>query len=271
MQVDVITMPTTTVTATDLDIRNLVAATDSVSIHGDVGIINQLDLANTKWGINEWNATVGGFTLKNPIIVTDPAQADQYGTPNSSIGTIGSYAVNVNLSTNAIFYKNSNNNWVRVCDTEWQNSWATVTGTNTLTSTTAFPAGASVTINGTLVNFNTARSLNGIVSAINAANITGILAANVNNQLTFYVDSTATNGTIVLVESDSVNTPLAIAGVTPGTYYAPQIAFASYVDVPSCLSSDAAPAPTGSVYIKTSTQGNGLSLSVKKYNANSRD
>lgn len=38
---------TITVDATNLDIRDIVAATDSVSIHGDVGILDQLDLTNS--------------------------------------------------------------------------------------------------------------------------------------------------------------------------------------------------------------------------------
>lgn len=36
-----------TVTAMNLDIRDLVAASDSVSVHGDVGILSQLDLTNS--------------------------------------------------------------------------------------------------------------------------------------------------------------------------------------------------------------------------------
>jgi hypothetical protein len=47
VQVDVLTMPTVTVTASNLDIRDLVAASDSVSVHGDVGILNQFDLINS--------------------------------------------------------------------------------------------------------------------------------------------------------------------------------------------------------------------------------
>jgi hypothetical protein len=38
---------TVTVTATNLDVRDLVAATDAVTVHGDVGVVDQLDLANT--------------------------------------------------------------------------------------------------------------------------------------------------------------------------------------------------------------------------------
>jgi hypothetical protein len=62
MQVDVLTMPTVTiqdgggsitvdgsvtVSATNLDVRDLTAASDSVAVHGDVGIIDQLDLTNS--------------------------------------------------------------------------------------------------------------------------------------------------------------------------------------------------------------------------------
>jgi len=47
VQVDVLTMPTTTVTATNLDIRDIDAATDDITVYGDVGILDQLDLTNS--------------------------------------------------------------------------------------------------------------------------------------------------------------------------------------------------------------------------------
>jgi filamentous hemagglutinin len=47
MQVDVLTMPTTTVQATNLDIRDLSSASDTVTVHGDVGVVDQLDLTNS--------------------------------------------------------------------------------------------------------------------------------------------------------------------------------------------------------------------------------
>lgn len=46
-QVDVLTMPTVTVTATNLDIRDLSSVSDSVSVHGDVGILDQFDLTSS--------------------------------------------------------------------------------------------------------------------------------------------------------------------------------------------------------------------------------
>lgn len=47
IQVDVLTMPTTTVQATNLDIRDLSSASDTITVHGDVGVIDQLDLTNS--------------------------------------------------------------------------------------------------------------------------------------------------------------------------------------------------------------------------------
>ena len=47
LQVDVLTMPTTTVQATNLDIRDIDAASDDITIHGDVGIVDQLDLSSS--------------------------------------------------------------------------------------------------------------------------------------------------------------------------------------------------------------------------------
>lgn len=47
LQVDVLSMPTTTVQATDLDIRDMDAASDDITIHGDVGVVDQFDLSNS--------------------------------------------------------------------------------------------------------------------------------------------------------------------------------------------------------------------------------
>lgn len=47
VQVDVLTMPTTTVQATNLDIRDLSSASDTVTVHGDVGVLDQFDLTSS--------------------------------------------------------------------------------------------------------------------------------------------------------------------------------------------------------------------------------
>ena len=89
-----------------------------------------LDLANTTWGINEWDATAGTFTLQTPTVITDTADLTS-GVPLASIGKVGSYAVTVASSDNGLFYKNSTNAWVQVGSTDWENSYSTVVGTTT--------------------------------------------------------------------------------------------------------------------------------------------
>jgi hypothetical protein len=89
-----------------------------------------MDLTESVWGIDEWDAINSEFTLKTPILVTSTANqtlsAGIY-VPNASIGQIGSYAVSFGTGSNAIlFYKNRNNTWVRIGTSAWKNSWATI-------------------------------------------------------------------------------------------------------------------------------------------------
>jgi len=226
-----------------------------------------LDLSATTWGINEWSATTETFTRKTPIVITD-ADDTVSGTPKSSIGTIGSYAAVVSSSDNGIFYKNIENTWVQVGSTDWQNSWATVTGS---TTSPTFTANSTMTVNGETVSLTTATTASAVAGKINDAAITGVTADGSTGKLVFYVDSTATSdgatvdGKLILVEG--TNSPLAAAGITAGTFYSPQVSHATYVGIPNWRATDTAPAPSGSVYIKTSVQGNGMSLAVKKYNS----
>ena len=71
----------------DIDLNQLKSTTvrpDSPPANGTYW----LDLSNSTWGINEWNATTGTFTTKTPIIITDASQTTAT-VPNTSIGTIG--------------------------------------------------------------------------------------------------------------------------------------------------------------------------------------
>ena len=77
-----------------------------------------LDLTETVWGIDEWDAINSEFNLKTPILVTSTADQTLSGgiyVPDSDIGQIGSYAVSFGTGSNAIlFYKNRSNivqNW----------------------------------------------------------------------------------------------------------------------------------------------------------------
>jgi hypothetical protein len=244
-----------------------------------------LDLANSTFGINEWDATTGIFTLKTPLLLTDTADlvAGPPFTPRASVGTIGSYAVvlvddTTNGAANFIWYKDSSNAWVRVGSTDWQQSWPTVTGT--VVAPTLQAGTNSLEINGVTVAIG-GNDLASVVSAINAASFApnGVVRAqaDASNRLQLFIDSTATsNGSTVdgrLSISNTVggNNVTARLGITDATgedaYYAPDLEYGTYIQIPSWRSTDATPRPTGSVYLKTTAIGNGASLSMKVYSA----
>ncbi len=233
-----------------------------------------LDIANTTWGINEWNASTGVFTTKTPLLITSLDDTTLIGsvyTPKSSVGTIGSYAVVVANYDNRMFYKAADNSWYQVGTDDWKNSWATVASTASA-GTITVPANAELTINGVDITVTSGTALSDVVSAINAASIDGVTAVASGGLLVLFADSTASStggsadGKITI--ADGLVVPcLTNLRITAGTYFSPQIEFGDYVNIPSWRSTDTVKAPTGSVYIKTSVLGNGMNLSVKEYNA----
>jgi hypothetical protein len=264
-----------------------------------------LDTANTEFGLYELDnaSATPGFTHISPLIITDVSKvnyATYFTTPNvatpiSSVGKPGNYAL-VAVSTDVrplsyirLFYKTDAtavvsgssgpgpNTWVQVGSPEWQLSRPVVTGT-TANPTLALTAGSSsVSVNGTSVTFNTA-TVSALAAAINAAAITGVKAQVVGGKLSFYVTSSAAStggsadGKLILLESDSTNTPLSRCGITAGSgnpYYCPYFFYGTYAQQPSggWYATDTQPRPTGSVWWKTSSTGRGFSPSVKKYSA----
>jgi hypothetical protein len=233
-----------------------------------------LDISESVWGIQEWNQTTGTFTVKTPIIITDPAQvvdadADDY-TPLSSVGSIGDYAV-VTIGTTIFgYYKNSSNAWVQIGDDTWKASWPTLTGT---ASPSSLVVGYNLFINGTLVAVPGTNTVAGLAAAINSAAIQGISAAAVSGKLAIYADSTATsdgsslNGGVAVIEPGGNNGTalLTSLGITAGDYRAP-IYIPSYsYQVPRWRTSDNTPRPTGSVWNNMSAANSGINVSVKKY------
>jgi hypothetical protein len=242
-----------------------------------------MDLAESTWGINEWDAVTGTFGLKAPILVTSTTDATLSGGiyyPNSSIGQIGSYAVGFNTGSNALlFYKNSANVWVLVGTTAWENSWATIKGTaNFATSSTeAIPAStpaATLTINGSTVtvgNTGAGRTIAQVVAAINGALIDGVTAAYANGKLELYATVLAeSNGSVAdgkIAIANGSGTPLASLGIVAGTYAKPIMTYGSFAAMPSWRSTDSVPRPTGSVFLKIGATGSGANILIKSYSS----
>jgi hypothetical protein len=245
-----------------------------------------LDTTNTKWGIFQWNQTTGLMTNQVPIVITNTADLE-VGTavPLQSIGSIGDYAVTATdvllpnfykrggptqSQTSALALSDNYNTWVQVGSDLWKTSWATIQGTNTPTSLTQ---GQTIVINGITVTVpaNPQNTVTGLSNAINAAGITGVYAANIAGALNLYSDSTASNagvtpgGAIIIAQGSGVT--LTTLGITAGTYASPQLQASYNYTVPRWNSFDPSPAPTGSVWQKTSNVNLGTDIVLKQYNA----
>jgi hypothetical protein len=237
-----------------------------------------LDLANSTFGITEWNRETGTFTTKTPLLLTDTDDL-VVGTPYTplpSIGTIGAYAVvfpsdATNGAGNFIWYKNSSNTWVRVGTDTWQTSHAAVVGTEEAPS---LSAGTNQLLINTQVVTIAGLDVDSIVTAVNLAGVTGISAAKDSvNRLQFFITSAATSngstadGKMSIANNAGSNDVLGDVGITAATYNAPILTYGSYTQMPSWRTSDAQSRPTGSIFLKTSAVGNGANLAVKRYSS----
>ena len=225
-----------------------------------------LDTTLTNWGIYEWNAATQEFSQQTVTVVSDTDLLVANTTPNVSVGAIGSYAVNVLDDTNPIFYKIYNNTWQLVGNTGWQAGIPTITG-NVASATIS--ANANIKINTTNVTVATGANLTTVAASINSAAITGISArVSSTSQLILTATTAATGGNITITNANA--TPLTDLGITAGTYLGAAVAASPYYTIPEWQSANLAAGlgkPTGSVWQKASSLGNGLNLAVKKFNS----
>ena len=225
-----------------------------------------LDATETQWGIHEWTSTTSSFNNETPTVITSTDDLAG-GIPKASIGAIGDYAVVATNAANPVYYKNRSNAWVLVGSDDWHNSWPTVQGTVTSPLLTI---GHSIVINGTTVT-NGGTTATTLANAINSASIAGVTAAVVNNKIEIYADSAVSSdgssleGALLLANGSG--TILTDAGLTANTYYYPRLQQSQHYSNPRWKSTDTAPRPTGSVWIKTTAVNNGADITVKNYNS----
>ena len=231
------------------------------------------DTDDTKYGVFEWNGaaatTTNGQTFSNkvPTIITDSSQTSGSApyTPKTSVGAIGDYAVVAVSNVNRLWYKNSSGAWVEVGSDAWRASWPFASGT----------AGASASSTGTItftINgvatavTTTGTTVTQIVSDINTAGAgVGISASSTGNKLTLFYDGrdTAVNSIVMSTTSDV----LTDCGIAVGTYRNTSFVNAPHTSVPEWKTRDSSPAPTGSVWIKSTDPNLGAKWSVKQYSA----
>jgi hypothetical protein len=228
-----------------------------------------LDFVSSTWGIFEFNQSTGAFTRKTPLVLNDSSNSlDSRGTPLTSIGNIGDYAVTFitgagnftaaeepdNYATH--WKKASDNNWYQLGGPEWRTDLPVIQGTNAPSTVTL----GTLVINTVSVSISVG-TVNGVVSAINAANIPYVSASNVNGRLNIY---TAINTPVIIGGASTAGT-LSDLGLTAGTYYAPTVEFATNARQPLWRSTDTFPRPTGSVWIKTNNVNGGMNVVMRRF------
>ena len=268
----------------DLDLAELTASATAPGGEPADGAY-WMDTSTSNYGILAWNSaeisTSGGqsFTAQDPLVIT--VVTDLVGNaagnyPKESIGSVGQYAVDANDNMNRLYFKSAGNTeagvdageWVEVGSDAWKNSHATIT-TAKLSATT-LTLGDTLTINGLTTTPTTGTTMTDVVTGINDRDIDGITAALVDNQVEIYADSTAmsdgatADGKIAI--SAGTGDLLTDLALTAGTYSSPRVATAPHTNVPEFKDSDTDPAPTGSVWIKTTTPNGGAKLSIRQYN-----
>ena len=232
-----------------------------------------LDLSETKWGIFVWNSSTQTYTEITPVLVADSSFSksdDPVGLPvypDSSVGSIGSYAVVTTTNHNHVFRKMYDNTWQLVGSTEWQDRTPTITST-VAAAGAIITADATISINEINVSLSLGDTMTDIANAINLTGIDGITArVTGSNQLIISANYSANSGLVidtgVVSIQDQIGSALSEIGFTAGIYYAARIVQSEYYTVPTFDSSYA----TGSIWYKTSTLGNGLNIIVKKYSA----
>ena len=271
----------------DVDLSQLVQ-TSSEPVGQPAAGTYWIDTASSRFGIEEWNSSSKTFVNKVPLVIDDDnvdVQTDLTGAPVSSFGNIGDYAVVVTkMNANAVYFKNSDNIWVKLGSTTesnfgtsitgatftsncWQSSWPLVKG-----AIGAAAPGAKFTINGSEITL-TDVTPNGIATAINSQMPQlGIGAKSDGANVFLYADGTSQSdlaqppdGKIVL--ADRTAGTLASLGLTAGTYGPVSLVIAPHTQFPQFGTQRVA---TGSIYLKTTAPNLGASWAVKYYNATTK-
>ena len=257
-----------------------------------------LDTTKTKWGIYEFNATTGKFTEKTPIVITLDNYMDN-GFPRTAVGNIGDYAIDARYKTNEdplndgqYFFKTSANLWVKLGGREWLNSMPTLVATGNprvFDGVTGDLTQEQVNrIQGTtfLIDFNneytiqvtcTGNTVFDIANDINALNL-GYLRADVKQDkyLAVYLSSPYGETYVrfiadvyddsITAEKPAGETILDYLGINPNIYYyQPGFVHGNSFEQPAWTKSQVRPRPTGSVWVKTSSAGNGMNVAISKF------
>jgi len=274
----------------DIDLGKLEASADAPGGEPADGAY-WFDTQITNWGILEWNGaavtTASGqsFSTVSPIAITESSDLASTGVdsgkPKTSIGAIGDYAIDASSTMNHVYYKSPGfgasiaqreanaGRWVKVGSADWANSWAVVRGTEANPDLTTYD-GDTFIINSTTITFS-GTTVTELAEDINARSVAGVSAAVVDGSLEIYstgVDvEISGNG---LFGTTGVSSDGGATGIIEGTYSAPRLTIQPHTLVPEYKATDTSPAPTGSIWVKTTEPNGGAEFRVKQYNGDTQ-
>lgn len=253
----------------DIDLDQLLGTTVR-PVGESVDGTNWFDYSTTNFGIFEYNQTLDTFVKKMPTVVTDGLNVTMVSgvlTPRSDFGAVGSYAVYVPELNNNVFYKTNDNIWVRLGSSGWANKVPVATSTTSAIDwTMGGPFGSGTfTLNDRPFTISAdITSMNQLAELINAANIAGI-SASVNNAGRLELFATTAAENLECVVLDGTTSPLASIGLKSDTYRRAVVEYGAYTQVPEWNASEIAPRPSGSIWIKTTSQAGGANFVMKQY------
>ena len=234
-----------------------------------------LNTSSSTWGIYEFNASTGKFEIQSPIVITDSNQLAGE-VPVQGLGSIGNYAVNAIAPSGTTlqaaqdptyFYKNGMNEWVALGSYAWAagiptiitNSFTTLSASGSFTFTTSGTSTSTVT----LASGDTPVSVAG---KINALGLTGITANGDTGKVLIYSSQYYQNPNQCYIDITTVTgTASTILGLTTGNSYQPIVSYGTSSEMPLWTTGQTTPRPTGSVWIKVGSSGNGLNPVVSEY------
>ena len=254
----------------DIDLASLVGQTSRPSGVPSDGAY-WFNSSTSAWGIYEFNQTTGKFTNILPTVLTSSADLSG-GVPLPSIGNVGGYAVYASQLTGtpdvskSYFYKTTQNVWVPLGSTEWKQDIPTVQGSTSnpvLNATDQF----TISVGGKYVTTLTVsatpnNTVDQLAADINALGWAGLSAAVRSGKLCIFHSDMSTD---YITLANVTGTPLAGIGITAGTYYQPRLQYGTAAQMPLWTTSQSAPRPSGSVWLKVGSAGSGLVPRVSKW------
>jgi hypothetical protein len=254
----------------DIDLASLVGQTGRPTGAPTDGTY-WLDSTTTTWGIYEFNATTGQFSLQNPIVITDAADMSA-GFPLASIGSIGDYAVNaIEVTTDATnadrtyYYKTTDNAWAILGGSAWKADVPAVISSlsnpDVAAGTMIISLSGSVSVTLTIGGSDT---VGDVATAINGLGWDYLAAEVRSGKLCLFTRQRLTTGSANAYIGLS-GTSLTSMGLTAGDYYTPTVSYGTSAQMPLWTASQTTPRPTGSVWIKVGAAGTGLAPVMSQY------